>query len=76
MPMMPERYSLTGDREGPAYPSDCWMPLTHDRHVKDKASGKYLLPVRPWVYPAPGYLRSIYRAHVLAGLAESLLVRN
>ena len=76
MPMMPERYSLTGDREGPAYPSDCWMPLTHDRHVMDKASGKYLLPVRPWVYPAPGYLRSIYRAHVLAGLAESLLVRN
>ena len=76
MPMMPERYSLAGELEGPAYPSDSWMPLTHHRRVMDKASGKYLLPARPWVYPAPGYLQSIYRAHVLAGLADSLLVCN
>jgi hypothetical protein len=74
MPMRPERYSLAGDVEGPAYPSDSWMPLTNERHVKDKASGKYLLPIRPWVYPAPGYLQSIYRAHALVGLADSLLV--
>jgi hypothetical protein len=47
-----------------------------NRRVMDKASGKYLLPARPWVYPAPGYLQSIYRAHVLAGLADSLLVCN
>ena len=74
MPMRPEIYSVSGDLEGPAYPSDAWMPITRPKNAMDKASGKYMLPVRPWVYPAPGYLQSIYRAHVLAGLADSLLV--
>jgi len=76
MPMTPERYSLGGDFEGPGYPCSSWMPLTNQRLVMDKASGKFLLPARPWVYPAPGYLQSIYRAHAAAGLADSLLVNS
>ena len=76
MPMTAERYSLGGDFEGPGYPSSSWMPLTDTRRVMDKASGKFLLPIRPWVYPAPGYLQLVYRAHFVAGLADSLMVHS
>jgi hypothetical protein len=76
MPMMPERYSLLGVFEGPPYPSDSWHNLTRQESVIDTVSGKLRLPIRPWVYPAPGYLRLIYRAHADAGLSDSLLVRH
>ncbi len=74
MPIMPEIYTLAGKFEGPPHPSDAWPPMTQPHDVTDKASGKFLLPVRPWVYPAPGYLKLIYAAHETAGLADSLLV--
>lgn len=71
---MPERYTLGGNFLGPPHPPDAWPPMTHPQEVTDKASGKLLLPARPWVYPAPGYLKLIYEAHETAGLADSLLV--
>ena len=45
-----------------------WIPMAPGRQTRP-----YKLPDREFVYPAPGYLRLVYRAHCRGGLEENFL---
>lgn len=46
-----------------------WLPFT----LPDQEQCHYVLPPGPCVYPAPGYLRMVYLAHLRAGIADNFL---
>ncbi len=56
--------------DGTIVPGDptTWLPLTPGH-----ARRPYSLPVRTWVYPSPGYLRMVTRAHAKAGIVDNFL---
>ncbi|CAE8636353.1 unnamed protein product, partial [Polarella glacialis] len=66
MPLVPPLNRTPGN-------PDIWVDFTPD-HEYDK-NHQYVLPEGPWIYPAPGYLRLVYRAHVSAGgdMADNFL---
>eukprot|EP00418_Pyrodinium_bahamense_P091768 CAMPEP_0179030712 /NCGR_PEP_ID=MMETSP0796-20121207/10703_1 /TAXON_ID=73915 /ORGANISM="Pyrodinium bahamense, Strain pbaha01" /LENGTH=203 /DNA_ID=CAMNT_0020726895 /DNA_START=193 /DNA_END=804 /DNA_ORIENTATION=- len=47
-----------------------WLELTPGREDEEYI---YDLPPGPWVYPAPGYLRMVYRAHAHTGILDNFL---
>ncbi|CAE8612331.1 unnamed protein product [Polarella glacialis] len=65
MPLVPPVDGEPGDPE-------VWMDIS----AKVQTGGPpHVLPDGPWIYPAPGYLRLVYRAHASAGgdMAEDFL---
>ena len=67
MPLVAEVQREAGGALIPGDPA-VWLPLTPPRGKRP-----FNLPDRRWVYPSPGYLRLVYRAHAKAGLAENFL---
>lgn len=58
---MPDGTFAAGD-------SSVWIPMTPGRGKRP-----FRLPDRPHVYPAPGYLRLVYRAHCRGGIEDNFL---
>lgn len=63
MPLVPPCGGAPGD-------ASAWLELTPGSDEEDYV---YELPQGPWIYPAPGYLRMVYRAHVKAGILDNFL---
>lgn len=66
MPIVPEVELADGSFS--AGDPTTWLPLSPGRQPRP-----YQLPDRNFVYPAPGYLRLVYRAHCKAGIEDNFL---